>query len=47
MKEKSQNREAILKELHSDPLWKSIGLLDADEDLSEKNGWGVVKWESG
>ncbi len=37
----------LLKELHSDPLWRSIGLLDIDEeDLSERDDWGVVKWES-
>ncbi len=36
-----------LKELHSDPLWKSIGLLDTEEeDLSERDEWGVVEWES-
>ncbi|WP_461864660.1 hypothetical protein [Thermococcus sp.] len=47
MKEKRKKREGILKELHNDPLWKSIGLLDTEEeDLSERDDWGVVKWES-
>ncbi len=42
-----KEKEKLLKELHNDPLWRSIGLLDTDEeDLSERDDWGVVGWES-
>lgn len=42
-----EERREALKELHGDPLWRSIGLLDTEEeDLSERDDWGVVKWES-
>ncbi len=44
---KKKATKKLLKELHSDPLWRSIGLLNIDEeDLSERDDWGVVKWES-
>ncbi|WP_297503273.1 hypothetical protein [Thermococcus sp.] len=42
-----KEKEKILSELHHDPLWKSIGLLDMDEeDLSERDDWGVVEWKA-
>ncbi len=42
-----KEKEKLLKELHSDPLWKGIGLLNLEEeDLSERDDWGVVEWES-
>ncbi len=41
-----EERGEALKELHNDLLWKSIGLLDADENLSERDERGVVEWES-
>ena len=41
-----EEKEKTLKELHGDPLWRNIGLLDADENLSERDEWGVVEWKS-
>ena len=46
MEERGQAIKERLRELHSGLLWKSIGLLDADENLSERDEWGVVEWES-
>ncbi len=45
---KKRATKKLLKELHSDPLWRSIGLLDIDEEdlSSEGDNWGVVKWKS-
>ena len=45
---KKKATKKLLKELHSDPLWRSIGLLDIDEEdlSSEGDNWGVVKWKS-
>ena len=46
MEERGEAIKELLKELHGDPLWRSIGLLDTEEDdLSERDNWGVVEWE--
>ena len=44
---KKRATKKLLKELHSDPLWRSIGLLDIDEEdlSSEGDNWGVVEWD--
>ena len=40
-------KRELIKEIHEDPIWKGIGLLNTgDPRASEKDDWGVVKWSS-
>ncbi|WP_456443991.1 hypothetical protein [Thermococcus sp.] len=46
MKEKGEALKERLRKLQGDPLWRASGCLMRMKNLSERDEWGVVEWES-
>lgn len=32
--------------IQKDPIWGTIGVLELEEDASEREDWGTVEWQS-
>ena len=41
-----ENKRKVEEALKNDPVWKTIGVLELEEDASERDDWGIVEWRS-
>ncbi|MPW39967.1 ribbon-helix-helix protein, CopG family [Thermococcus sp. 101 C5] len=41
-----KHKKEVEKLIQKDPIWDTIGVLELEEDASEREDWGTVEWQS-
>jgi len=41
-----EHKKEVEKLIQKDPIWNTIGVLELEEDASEREDWGTVEWQS-
>lgn len=41
-----KHKKEVEKLIQEDPIWDTIGVLELEEDASEREDWGTVEWQS-
>ncbi|MHA1608313.1 MAG: hypothetical protein ACTSWP_12420 [Candidatus Freyarchaeota archaeon] len=39
------NRGRVEEAVRSDPIWKAVGVIEVEEDASEKDDWSCLEWQ--
>jgi len=41
-----KHKKEVEKLIQEDSIWDTIGVLELEEDASEREDWGTVEWQS-